>query len=335
MRHSPFVRRVHDTRGFDDAQWHALLGACPMGQSLRFAPLTATLHERLASQGFWRVARDTWQRIIDLHVREPVIGCDVPGLPGIGCVVVPSVARPMAPGVEHYIYGTLRSLLASMPTGTAINVMVGTSDASFVSKSALVRALGVARSEQVHVFAASAAIEQYLRRHAPLRARTTWNHARALASYTGSGKVLFVEDDVLWSRRASEFVMGASWMTSPSIISLYHAPPYNGFCFAHAFCQKETVLTIRADLYEGLFSCCQALLYEADFAREVACMLRLRMNGVPTDTNMANYFWHRKTTLGFARPSLVQHIGRQSSGLSAFHEAVCFVPEPALDPVDR
>lgn len=317
-----------DPQTLDDAGWLRLADTTPVGQRVRLTRLTATAFFRLFALGFWRESHREWRRLFDWRTPRPLVPCEAPGLPALGGIVIASVARAQDAQAPAYIYRTLRSLFASMPQGIEVNVFVGGAEAGYVAHARLADVLGVECARRVHIVRADAREAQFLARHATVRQRTTWNHMRALRSYQqGEGRLLFLEDDIAWTRYASRLVGGAVYMAEPELISLYHGEGFDRWCWAQRPCQQEVLELVRGRRNDLIFSCCQALLYHASLSRRVADYLSLRFDPLPVDWTMSNYFCQSGTLLGWARPSPVQHVGRQTAVNRPFHEAKCFVPD--------
>ena len=311
----------------DDARWFAEMDAVPMGERLpapaREAEVAA---EMWRDMGFVADADGYYARRADLIGGLPkLVPTHVPELAHIDCIAAISIDRHN--GAEPYIYQTLRSLFAAFPAGVHINVLVSNTDVDYLSPEALAASIGPEHSGQVHVHPADAQTAAYLHAELPAYRRGGWNYARALRSYAGTKGLVLMEDDVQWSLGGPKKF--DAWMDRQVLPA---ASLFNDQCAYLSGEQNHEEADFRINRvlgHEHYFVNLQGMFYHHTIANSLGRYLQLRMHREIYDHVVGWYFNNHKVAIGFAFPSIAQHIGKNSAAKDSthkwnFHESSCF-----------
>ena len=295
-----------------DAQWFEEAAAVPLGAKTRAhsgwaGAGTAQIWHNI---GFVPDASGALERRADLLGELPALASTLADEPaGVDCVAVISIDRHGEE--EPYLYRTLRSFFAGSPPGLHVNVLVGNDDLDYVSPARLTAALGEAWAGQVHVHPTSPATTAYLRAQLPPYRRGGWNYARALRGYRGTRGLLVMEDDVLWARGGMAAL--AAWRQEPAPLAL---SLFNHHCAQLSGEREHTRAAFRVNTVAGrqhTFMNLQAMVYSPAIADSVGRYMQLRMHKEIYDRVVGWYFTLHSVTIGYAFPSIAQHIGLASA----------------------
>ena len=307
----------------DRAAWARFMQTS-VGDSVDRAVLPAHLRHGMAGLGFVADDEHTYRRVMPAAVAPAWVPMHSPRLPQVDTIAIISIARPDAG--EPYIYATLRSLFATISPDIEVNVIVGDDNPAYLAADVLAHQLGAGPAGHVHVWPATAAWADHLHEHLGVHARAAWNYSRALAGYRGSRGLLLLEDDVVWAHEAAAPLAHLLGPPSPPAISLY-----NFFCGRLPGGSSATegpshILSVAARDLPWKFSRTQTMLYQAALVAPMAHYMQLRLEVLPLDLLVGEFMAEHELTFGFAEPSMVQHIGRHTTGLGSFHASPCFPP---------
>ena len=313
-----------DAHEWPDESWWSLAAGHPVGSLIEVSTNHKFTRCRLGSLGFALQGGRTYRREVNLDERLTLVEANCASLPRLGAVAIVSIDRRTKE--RPYLYSTLESTFAALPAGVEINVLVGNDDDEYVRPESLAAEIGAELANRVHVHPTSPAAASFLRARHDNKSRATYNHARALRNMSGSGHLLFVEDDIEWSAsvkvRWKEFFL----LAHLSAVALYHGHDVNPFCCLQDPCRQTSMHFVQfGPPYQFGFACTQAMIYRADFAESAGRHLALRLGHMPADLLVGQYLIGTHSRLGYARPAVAQHLGN-TGGLSTFHQALCFVP---------
>ncbi len=311
-----------------DARWFSELQAVPLGGR-------TPAHEEEAEEAPAQMWRDmgflpegggAYRRAADLIDPLPtLVPTELPELAHIDCLATISIDRHN--GAEPYLYQTLRSLFAAFPAGVHINVLVSNTDVDYVSSQRLADAVGGQHVGHIHVHPTGAQTAAYLHNELPAYRRGGWNYARALRSYSGDKGLVLMEDDVLWTRGGPEKF--DAWLQQQMLPS---ASLFNDHCahlsgesdYQNADFRINTVLG-----HQHYFVNLQGMYYDHAIANSLGRYLQLRMHRQIYDHVIGWFFSDHKVAIGYAFPSITQHIGGLSAAKGqghdwSFHQSSCF-----------
>lgn len=297
--------------------WLVQAMALPVGR--RYLPATEddTARTSLHALGYARVDKGVYERRVDLTQAEPLVLSQMPQLPEIDTIAVVSVYRANLD--EQYIYPTLRSLLAELPDTAQINVLVGNADTAYLQPQVLEAEVGAGASARVHLFVPPQPVDDFFaKERIATSPRAAWNYARALRGYVGHSNLLLLEDDVTLAKNGLRQLR--PWLQdprTPAVVALY-----NDKCFGseRLWARSDSALSMgpaRIRNYRD-YPTLQMLIYSKEVAAEAGSWLVLRAGRDPHDWMLGRYFTQEDPTLvGYVHPSLAQHHGLQTTGLSA------------------
>lgn len=166
-----------------------------------------------------------------------------------------------------------------------------------------------------------------------LRQRATWNYHRCLTQCTGGERgTLLLEDDVQFARGWRErldktIVVLESRFGLRFVLTIYD--PYG-------WQPKEHCL--YADYPHEHFTGTQGLYYPAKMRQGFAQYLKVK--GVIRNKNhydylLRDYLIQEDIPLLAASPSLIQHMGRKTTGLGTWHDAPGFLEDVTQEPTGQ
>lgn len=167
--------------------------------------------------------------------------------------------------------------------------------------------------------------EWELLKQEPVRRRASWNYWRCLALQPLDRDLLLLEDDIQFAQGwLSRFLDTTAVINARYgcgyVLSLYSAHPFCGYAYAGG--------AMYAEFPPQSFYGTQATYYPA--AIRTGFAQYLRKHGVdefrePYDLLLGRYVAENRHRLIVTAPSLVQHIGEETTGLGSFyHRAACF-----------
>lgn len=293
--------------------------------------------KRMRAAGFVR-RTDRWERQADLTLSPPAVALGTGAMRHVRAVSVLSVDRRN--GSEPYIYATLRSLLAELPDDGVVNVFVGNADVDYVSAERLQQKVFAGGEiagtpARVHVVAADAADVDYMNQaHFSLSERASWNYARMLRGYAGDGYHVTFEDDVLLGRGSLWILDELLERSRPHVLSLYNHRCDRVPGFDRARRGTAQLATERHDIAGGGFWGTQSVAFRGDQGVAAGRYLQAYLGDKPFDKLLDRYLSERQRVFGYAVPSMVQHMGVQTTGLGFHHQSRCFAdtyPAPDAD----
>jgi hypothetical protein len=314
-------------------RWLPAAMSTPLGEDFKIAYDDGDALHTLHALGFAKIAEGHYQRKVDLLPHGTLVPSAMDDLPEIDAIAVISIHRPFL-GDKQYAYDTLRSLMAQLPAQAQINMLVGNANTDYLAHDVLVREIGQEDAQRVHITAAPQDVAQFFVDEAiSTGPRAAWNYARALRSYAGSRHLLLMEDDV--SLSAHGMAQLRKFLIEPpvSVFALF-----NDRCAAiePTWSRPDSALTIGAKLIErnSDFPTLQAMVYASEVAHDAGDYLVTRAGRESHDYMLGRFFGQTRSTLGYVQPSIAQHEGRQTTGLSGPNSvpwSTCY--EPELPPV--
>jgi hypothetical protein len=312
---------VHsDPEHIDVPPWFDMAASLPMGASLDAASLGGGADDEalatLKALGFAaQQVNGPWHKEADLMREETMVPSLMPELPEVGAIALISTFRPQVR--EQYIYATLTSLFDALPESATINVFVGDENLAYISLNELEHRIGQARASRVHVIPTPAATAAYFANHdIDVFLKATWNYARALRSHRGPGFLLMCEDDIIINRHALPHLRPYLQHGVSDVFVLY-----NDRCggVPKTFSVKSSRVAIHADVIRKSsdFPTTQAIVYEGQTAQQVGQYLAARAGREHYDYLVGRYLTPSRAAIGYVYPSVVQHVGFATTGLSA------------------
>ena len=261
------------------------------------------------------VSTPLYRREVDLLGTVSMVLSQTPELPEVDCIALISIDRRN--GETPYVYTTLKSIFSRFPPQVKVNVLVGNEDTEYVSPRALIAEIGAEWAARVHVIPTSAEISDYLRGHLPPNRRGGWNYTRALRSYAGKKGLVLMEDDVVWAQGG----LGAfnSWIAAHPVPAFSFYTIYFDRIDALKTQDAATLLSdgklffVEQSTHRRDFTCLQGMYYSAKITADLGRYTLMRQHHLVYDAVIGWFFTENEVTMGYPFPSMVQHIGTQSS----------------------
>ena len=299
----------------DSPAWMASAMEMSVGRNLVLEHDDEAAQYTLQALGFAHVGERRYTRMTNLLAPEALTPSVMPTLPEIDAVAVISVYRPKLKQ-DQYIYPTLRSLLTELPEGGIVNVLVGNGDTAYLDDAMLIEHVGADAPARVRVMAPPEGVAAFFARDDIATApKAAWNFSRALRSYRGGQHLLVLEDDVQLSRRGLQHMRPY----------LKHAP-VDVFALYNDRCDFVPNTLRRADTELALgivpirknadFPTLQTLVISAHAANDAGEYLVTRAGRESHDYMLGRYFAMTHSKLAYVNPSISQHVGFQTTGLS-------------------
>ena len=322
-----------EAQPLNSPRWLPQAMSTPLGEEFKIAYDDGDALHTLHSLGFAKLAEGHYQRKVDLLPHGTLVPSAMDDLPEIDAIAVISIHRPFL-GDKQYAYDTLRSLMAHLPKQAQINMLVGNADTDYLSHDVLVREIGQEDAERVHITPTPQDVAQFfVGEGISTGPRAAWNYARALRSYGGSQHLLLLEDDVSLSANGVAHLQ--KYLSEPPV-SLFAL--FNDRCAAiePTWSRPDSALTIGAKLIErnSDFPTLQAMVYASEVANDAGEYLVTRAGRESHDYMLGRFFGQTRSVLGYVQPSIAQHEGRRTTGLSGPNSvpwSTCYAPE--LPPV--
>lgn len=271
-----------------------------------------------------------WERRADLTASPAAVRLPQGAMRHVDAVSVLSIDRHN--GALPYLYATLRSVFAELPADAAINVFVGNDDLDYVAPETLDAMVFAGASERVNVVEGAPRDVAFMRGAGfTVWERSSWNYARMLRAYTGSGYHVTLEDDVLLSRGSLRVLDALLATSQPHVLSLYNRRCTSVPNFEPARREGPQLASARRDQVKGRFWGTQGVAFRAEEGLAAGRYLQAYLGEQPFDLLLDRFMRERQRELGYAYPSMVQHMGVQTTGLGYHHQSDCFVeayPEP-------
>ena len=224
----------------------------------------------------------------------------------------------------QYLYDTVKSMAQAFPEDTRFQVLVGNAQTDYVQPQTLAHALGTPLAQRLQIHPVPQEEANFMRAHFAVHRRAAWNYARALLSYRGVRGLLVVEDDVQWARNAVEKLEW--WLDGRRlpVITLYNR---RGDPYVPEATRPRTrdLITAAAERSKMVFECTQAMYFDASITQALGNYILLRLHEKPYDLLLGDFVRNHRLMLGTAYPSMVQHLGAETTGLGDFHQSACFV----------
>ena len=305
--------------------WYEQAARCAIGAFFEAPDTAEVTRTTLMALGFVPVPAPHWIRRADLLQPEALVASTMPELEFIDAVAVISTFRPHVK--DQYIYPTLDSLFAALPQRAIINVLVGSGETDYLRPEMLVHRFGLERAQRIHVMAPPNQVAAFFEESGQtVHAKAGWNYARALRAYHGRRHLLLLEDDIELSSDALTGLSPFYAAKSGDIVVLF-----NRYCDSvqPTWTSAATRLTLaetRLGHMHG-YPTTQAIAYSAQVAAPLAEYLIGRAGREPYDWLSGRYFYARNQSIYFVYPSVVQHRGYQTTGLSGELPVTrCFAP---------
>ena len=287
-----------------------------------------TAQDTLAALGYRPLPNSSdWMRDANLLLEQPLAMSSMAELPQIDAIAMISTFRPYLQ--EQYIYPSLKKLFTALPPTAIVNILVGNAQTDYVQPDVLAHAIGADFASRVHIVPAPESTSRYFDTvQAWIAKRATWNYARALRSYRGTTNLLLVEDDI-------DVAPGAFSSLRPylaaEVAGIYLM--YNDRCKVGKpmWAMPESAVTIHPFTIRlnSEFPTTQAIVYSSSVAHHVGDYIAVRAGRESYDYMIGRYLADFEYVIGYVYPSVVQHTGLLTSGLSAPGHAPyswCFDP---------
>ena len=164
-----------------------------------------------------------------------------------------------------------------------------------------------------------------------VRHRATWNYHRCLTQCAGGERgTLILEDDIRFARGwrlRLDLTLAAleNRFSSEFVLTLYD--PWN-------WTRKENPLYIEYPREQ--FTGTQGVYYPSAVRQDFAKYLRIKGvigNKDHYDYLLRDYLIQEDIPLFATSPSLIQHMGRNTTGLGVWHQAAGFIEDVTVEPV--
>lgn len=304
-----------DLARFDVPDWLTEAAKLPIGASFT-PPLSDYVSTKtLRALGYGPGLGGSWIREADLMQQESLVSSAMPQMPHIGTIAVISTFRPY---VEvQYLYATLRSLFTELPPTAVINVLVGDANIDYVAPDILAREIGESMASRVNIIPPPPQTAQYFAAHSiDVFSKSTWNYARALRGHSGPGALFMCEDDIVVSPKSLDQLRPFLLKEVTDIFVLYNdrcrnAPPSWISGGSNLIIDGATIRK------NNDFPTTQAIIYAAQTAQDIGNYLMVHAGRESYDYLIGRYLGPFETVIGYVYPSIVQHVGYQTTGLSA------------------
>ena len=298
----------------DVPSWMAEAMSLPVGRRFTVTPDDGAAHHSLHALGYAKLDEGVYERRVDLLQTEQLVLSHMPELPEVDTIAVVSVYRPNVE--EQYIYPTLRSLWAELPETAQINVLVGNADTAYLQPQVLDAQVAPGAASRIHLLVTPQPVADFFDKE-PISTspRAAWNYARALRSYVGHSHLMLFEDDITLAKNS--LAQLRPWLKEPrtTVFVLY-----NDRCYGdnRLWARSDSALRIGPAPIRtnGDFPTLQAMLYGKSVTAEAGSYLVLRAGRETHDYMLGRYFSQAPTDVGFVHPSIAQHTGLITTGLS-------------------
>lgn len=302
-------RTINDPRWLSDAMGQAV------GAHFHVAHDDEDALRVLNALGYAHRAEGHYERKVDLSAHTALVPSDMPSLQSIDAIAVITVYRPFL-GEQQYAYATLRSLLRELPQEAQINMMVGNALVDYLSADRLANEIGADNVGRIHVHPTSADIAQFFEDEPiGVATRATWNFARALRGYRGTRHLMLLEDDISLAQGSMAALHPYLEAPEAPVFTLFNdrcgSIPVTQQLPASALAVAATPMRRNSD-----FPTTQATLFSSGVANAAGRYIATRAGRESYDYMLGRFFAQTQSALGYIRPSIVQHEGRSSTGLS-------------------
>jgi hypothetical protein len=312
----------------DSPAWLNAAMATPLGQTFDVGEDDEASHHTMHALGFAKLGQGKYVHQVDMLSYRPLLVSRMAELPEIDTVAVLSINRKSM-GDEQYIYPTLRSLFGELPKSAYVNILVGNDDTAYLEHATLARQIGEDAANRVVLIHTSSAITQFWQKEeVSTGPRAAWNYSRALRSYVGTKHLLLLEDDVTLTQNGLAHLRPYLQRPVADVIALYNdrcdrvdvqwIDRYSPLQISRKFVRRS-----------GDFPTLQAMLYNAMTANDAGTYLVSRAGRESHDYMLGRFFAKGPDKLGYVKPSIAQHEGRTTTGLSGADSipySECFVP---------
>jgi len=236
-------------------------------------------------------------------------------------VAITTVRRP-----ENYIEATLDSLFAEYPAcgDPPVSLVVGSPQTEHLNRY---RSLPGVELVEMGPHAWS-----WIKSN-DVRHRVTWNYHRCLTQCeAGERGSLVFEDDVKFAigwRKRLDIILTALEAKFGSAFVLTVYDPYGWY-------PEESCL--YAEYPRERFAGAQGLYYPAQMRQGYAKFLKrygVVANKDHCDYLLRDYLLQENIPLFAASPSLIQHLGRNTTGVGSWHEAPGFIEDVTAEPIGQ
>lgn len=235
-------------------------------------------------------------------------------------VAITTVWRP-----ENYLASTLDSLFAEYPacSDPPVSLVVGSPQTEHLARY---RSLPRVKIIEMGTHAWSWI------KSSDLRHKVNWNYHRCLTQCeTGERGSLILEDDVKfatgWRKRLDTTLTALEARYGSAFVLTIYDP--------YGWHPKESCLYAEYPLKP--FAGAQGLYYPAQVRQGYAAFLKRHgvvANKDHCDYLLRDYLTQENIPLFAAVPSLIQHMGRNTTGVGLWHEAPRFVEDVTAEPVE-
>lgn len=284
--------------------------------------------ELFATLGFSELTKGCFVRMADLSRIERMQASVMPTLTEVDAIAISSIFRPSVS--DQYLYRTLRSLLDELPPEAIINVFVGGNQDSYVSDQNIVEQVGEANALRVHVIKVGPGVQEFFDlEEVPVQVRATWNYARVLRSYRGKKSLLFFEDDVELAKNSLQHLRPWLGGTNPELLALFsrYCVPFKPLEAREGTAIKIEPMTLPVF---WAFPTTQGFAFSRQMAQKASAFMLPRSYTQPYDNLMGQLLIPNAEPYFMVHPSLVQHFGFTTTGLSFgedFPRSRCYQPE--------
>lgn len=321
------VEREISTGTFlEDEAWFLLARNMQVPRDMLSMMSEEDSYERLKNLGVETDENGSLRRRADAASNIEMVNFSSQALPNIDCIAITSIDRHnnQAP----YIYQTLTSLFDTLSDDVHVNIMVGNDDDEYVRPESLIKHMSSHRVNHVHIWPTSSMVADYIQKKFEINRRGGWNYGRLLRSYHGDKGLLVLEDDVVWAEGSSGILN--SFVNHAVQEKLMALSLYNRSC-AGADIEGDVwqphVSELATMSQNFSFTLLQGMYFSPSTVNALGRFLQLRIHTRAHDFLVGEFAQSHRLRMGMTMPSLVQHIGRKSTGLcEGFHESPCFVP---------
>ena len=295
--------------------WCAASEAMAVGSAVAVSGPEAAPERQMRGLGF--VAHGSASYVREVSLNAPVAARHLPEAASeqLGAVSVLSIDRGSPE--EPYLYSTLRALFAELPQTAPINVFVGDDKLAYVAPQRLTRVLGPEQAARVHVLGTDASMLAYMATANFTRSeRASWNYARLLRAYRGGRWHLAFEDDVALAPGSLAAFAELARTGDVDVVSLY-----NHRC--HAGDEARPVASVEK-MPGAYFWGTQAMAYRAGASFDLGVYIQAYLGTMPYDLLVHASLTAGPHRIGYAVPSMAQHLGLSSTGLGKMHTSPCF-----------
>lgn len=224
--------------------------------------------------------------------------------------MIPQIVMVTCDRKPEYVHESLRSMLEDQMVEHVDLVLCGASERGFLASW---------ESDSRVTIHEATEPQKLLSRGSHVERRILFTFMRALELAEDGKTLLFFEDDVVFAKgwlqkaHAFDYMVKKRFVHSGSLVDRYILSLYSPYCVkSDRSCGQHSI----AEYHPSDFHCTAGFMLEAPIARELlgyACDKVSHGEFLASDMMIKHFTWEKKVDLLASNPSIVDHVGDQSS----------------------